>query len=374
VAGIYIHIPFCHSKCAYCNFYSIVTAQPQKTVIESITKELSLQRDFLQGEVIETIYFGGGTPSMLPVSWLFEILDAIFKNYSVTENSEITIEVNPDDVSPSYLKLLSARFNRISIGIQSFNAHDLILLGRKHHVEQAQRAFADAREAGFNNISMDFIYGISENDQLWQQNLDIALSLNPEHLSAYALTVEEQSILQRKIQQKKQKNISDAVVECQYLILIQKMKEAGYVHYEISNFAKTGFVSQHNSNYWNGKKYLGVGPSAHSFDGDKIRHWNIKKIDDYCHAIAQNLSPVLSSETLSETDRYNEYIMLNMRRKEGVSLLEIAHRFGSDVATFFNRQIQPYIIYDQVIKHKHSVHLNETAFLISDAIIADLFR
>jgi len=371
MSGIYIHIPFCRSKCAYCSFFSVATKQRSDEVLSSIVKELSLQRRYLQDEKVETIYFGGGTPSVIETKQIFIILDAVHQFFTVAENAEITIEVNPDDASLDYLSVLSERFNRLSIGIQSFAEDNLLILGRKHHAEHALNAVINARKAGFNNINIDLIYGISDNHENWIKTLNTALALSPEHISAYALTIEERTILQRKIQQKKQPSILDNNIEIQYDILIKKLSEGGYDHYEISNFSKPGYASKHNSAYWNGKEYLGIGPSAHSFNG-QIRQWNVSNISDYCQAIAQSEIPA-ASESLNETDKYNEYIMLQLRQKCGLTLSNLNHRFGKTLSCHFKDKVRPYILSGHIINDGDRFYLPEASFLISDYIISDLF-
>jgi len=400
MAGIYVHIPFCRSKCAYCNFFSVATKHHIDEVLSSIVKELSLQRRFLRDEKVETIYFGGGTPSVVAAKRLFMILDAVYDNFPMADDAEITIEINPDDASLEYLSALSARFNRLSIGIQSFVEEDLLLLGRKHNAEHAREAVLNARKAGFTNINIDliysppkppapFVYGIfpkrekkmeknffwggceAENHENWMKTLDMALALAPEHISAYALTVEENTILHRKIEQEHLSMISDNNVENQYNILIKKLSEAGYDHYEISNFSKAGYASKHNSAYWNGTPYLGVGPSAHSFNGD-IRQWNVEKIADYCQSIAQSRIPA-TSEVLSETDKYNEFIMLRLRQKNGVALSELNRRFGQTLSNYFTNKISPYLLSENVVNDDDRFYLPESSFLISDLIIAGVF-
>ncbi|MCL2040731.1 MAG: radical SAM family heme chaperone HemW [Bacteroidales bacterium] len=386
MAGIYVHIPFCRSKCAYCNFFSVATKRHVDEVLSSIVKELSLQRRFLRGEKVETIYFGGGTPSIVAAERLFTILDAVYDNFPVADDAEITIEINPDDASMDYLSALSSRFNRLSIGIQSFVEEDLLLLGRKHNAEHAREAVLNARKAGFTNINIDLIYALSKSRNFlpqrftkkllrrshnWRKTLSMALALAPEHISAYALTVEENTILHRKIEQEHLSMISDNNLENQYNILIKKLSEAGYDHYEISNFSKAGYASKHNSAYWNGTPYLGVGPSAHSFNGD-LRQWNVAKIADYCQAIEQSKIPA-TSEVLSETDKYNEFVMLQLRQKSGVVLSELNRRFGQAMSDYFTNKIATYVSSGNVINDGDRFYLPETSFLISDYIISDLF-
>jgi oxygen-independent coproporphyrinogen-3 oxidase len=369
--NIYVHIPFCRSKCAYCNFFSVTTKQRVDEVLSFIIKELSLQRHFIKDEKVETVYFGGGTPSVVAAEKLFTILDAVYNLFPVADDAEITIEVNPDDASLDYLSALSGKFNRLSIGIQSFVEEDLSLLGRKHQPQHASEAILNARKTGFENINIDLIYGISPNHENWLKTLDIALTFNPEHISAYALTVEENTLLHHKIKQGKQPTTSDNIIEHQYNILTQKLSEAGYDHYEISNFSKIGYASKHNSAYWNGKSYLGVDPAAHSITGN-TRQWNVSKISDYCQAIAQSKIPA-TVEILSETDKYNEFIMLQLRQKSGLRLSELNQRFGIVLSDYFQNKIRPYISSGHVINNDERFYLPESSFLVSDFIISGLF-
>ena len=369
--SLYVHIPFCRSKCAYCNFFSVATKHRSDEVILSIIKELSLQRHFLQGEKIETIYFGGGTPSVIEAEQLFTVLDAIYNMFSVADNAEVTIEINPDDASPDYIAKLSERFNRLSIGIQSFVEEDLSLLGRKHQPKHALAAISNARKAGFKNINIDLIYGISENHENFLKTLNTALAFNPEHISAYSLTVEENTRLHHKIKQGKQPITSENIIEYQYKMLTQKLSDADYDHYEISNFSKTNYASKHNSAYWNGKPYLGVGPAAHSFNGN-IRQWNVSNIAEYCQAIAQSKIPA-TMEILSETDKYHEYIMLQLRQKSGLTLSDLNRRFGNTLSDYFQNKIHPYILSEHVITDGERFYLPESSFLVSDYVISGLF-
>jgi oxygen-independent coproporphyrinogen-3 oxidase len=371
--NIYCHIPFCRSKCAYCNFFSVTTKQHLDDVLAFIVKELHFQRHFFgdTDKKVETVYFGGGTPSLLAPEQLFTILDAVYDIFPVAETAEITIEVNPDDATLDYLSALAKRFNRLSIGIQSFMEEDLALLGRKHNPKHAAEAIVNARNAGFENISIDLIYGISPNHENWTKTLDTALTFNPEHISAYALTVEENTILHHKIKHGEQSPTSDNIVEYQYDILTQKLAAAGYEHYEISNFSKTNYASKHNSAYWNGNAYLGVGPAAHSFTGD-ARRWNVSKISDYCQAIAQSQLPA-TVEILSETDKYNEFIMLQLRQKKGLLLSELNRRFGQTLSDYFQDKIRPFLATKHVINTGDRFYLPESSFLISDYIISEAF-
>lgn len=340
--------------------------------MEAIAKELTQRSAFLQDFFpVETIYFGGGTPSGIDEEWIFKILDVIFQNYSVVDNPEIALEANPDDLSPKYLVNISNRINRLSIGVQSFHNGDLHFLGRRHTAEKAKTAISDARKAGFNNISIDLIYGVSDSIEIWEDNIQTALSFAPEHISAYSLTVEERTLLDQNLKQGKQIIASEDFVEQQYELLINALNRSGYEHYEISNFAKPGFHSKHNSGYWNGAPYLGVGPAAHSFNGT-IRRWNVAHIRQYCEGIANGIS-VFETEELSDRECYNEYVMLHLRTANGIDETDLKAKFGKKYREFFLQQAVPLIKSGQILREKTTFRIPETLFLLSDHIIAELF-
>lgn len=371
MAGIYIHIPFCHSKCAYCSFFSVTSLRDVPNIIEAISIELQERKQFLQQEMVETIYFGGGTPSLLGADKLSGIIDTIKKHYTVSPTPEITIEANPDDLTIDYLEEVAKIANRLSIGIQSFNDDDLSFIGRSHNAATAIEAFLNARKAGFRNMSIDLIYGISADSALWKKNLDTAVALNPEHISAYALTIEERTVLQARIRQGRYEVVSEDLVERQYQMLTDVLAAAGYEHYEISNFSKPGFQSRHNSSYWEGKSYLGIGPSAHSFNGE-VRCWNLSNIQQYYKGITEG-SPAFAEEKLTENDKYNEFVMLNLRKSSGIDLRLLKEKFNVFYSDYFVHQITPYIYSGHVIAEENVFRLKESSFLISDGIIADLF-
>lgn len=371
MAGVYVHIPFCRSKCAYCSFFSVASLKEQEQILHATARELVLRRDFLENAPVETIYFGGGTPSLVDKNLIFHILETIFENYVVVERPEITIEANPDDLSPEYLADMAKRFNRLSVGIQSFHDEELRFLGRKHDAEKAKTALSDARNAGFKNIGIDLIYGISDNLEKWEETLLTATLFAPEHISAYALTVEERTSLSRKLKEGKAAVASEDFTERQYELLIKTLKDAGYEHYEISNFAKPGFHSRHNSAYWSGAPYLGAGPSAHSFNGVE-RRWNVADIRRYQQGIEEG-KPFFETERLTVEDRYNEFVMLWLRTAKGVDGTLLQTTFGTKFYDYFRRQAAPFLANHQMTETEKRYHLDESAFLLSDAIIAALF-
>ena len=352
MAGIYIHIPFCKSKCGYCGFYSLPSLKLKDRFLEALKTEIVERKDYLHDETINTLYFGGGTPSLLSTEEIEGILHLINTHYPLTENPEITLEANPDTLSLEYLQALRhIGINRLSIGIQSFFDNDLQYLGRKHDAHHAQQCLDWAKIAGFENISIDLIYGLpTSSAEQWNRNLDIFFAYDLPHLSAYALTLEPNSILTKQIELRKALPISDDDALRDYEILCRRAKENGYLHYEISNFCRRGMHSKHNASYWFGTPYLGLGPSAHSFDGTS-RQWNVSSVEKYCDAVfaalrhceeARRSNPenklsagllhfvrndakrvqqaIQEKEQLSPEQLYDEYVMLRLRTHWGIDL------------------------------------------------------
>ncbi len=341
-------------------------------MIQALQQELVLRRDECRDDIIETIYFGGGTPSLLEVSTLEALIATVYNNYRVGEQPEITLEANPDDLSADMLRQLAqSPINRLSIGVQSFFDDDLRWMNRAHNAQEAEYGLATARRY-FNNISIDLIYGIPGMDNLrWQENIDKALDLGVPHISGYALTVEPRTALHTFIEKGIQPNVDDTQTRDQFYMLVECLEQEGYIHYEISNFGKPGFFSRNNSLYWQGKKYLGIGPSAHSFNGIQ-RSWNIKNNIKYIKALAkgQRLS---TTEQLTPEDRYNEYIMTGLRTIWGVSLQKIREDFGAMYWTYINRQAKKHIDAQLLcIDHDVLKATRKGKFLI-DGIASDLF-
>lgn len=328
MSGIYIHIPFCHRRCPYCNFFSTASKKELQGFSHHIIQELGLRKIFLEGEMVNTIYFGGGTPSMLPPRELASILDEADRLFRVDDEVEVTLEANPEDIKTVTCKQwIAAGVNRLSIGVQSFRDEDLIYLGRIHDAGSALNSVRTALGAGFERLSLDLIYGIpGQSEADWQMNLNTLLSLRPGHLSAYSLTVEKGTPLERMIDQNKRSDVDDNLAFRHFMMLAEMAVNCGYDHYEISNFALPGEYSCHNTAYWKGKKYLGIGPSAHSYDGLE-RSWNPSSIRDYLEGLKRRNIP-MEKETLSPDDRYNEYIMLGLRTMWGCDLGVISERFG----------------------------------------------
>ncbi len=342
MSGIYIHIPFCKQACHYCDFHFSTSMKKKDEMVLALTKEIVMRKKEFENEVIETIYFGGGTPSRLQIADLRLQIDSIYKNYKVAENPEITLEANPDDLSEDYLiELSKIGINRLSIGIQSFFEDDLKLMNRAHNSVEAKECLREATKY-FDNISLDLIYGIPGlSNEKWKQNIETALSFGIPHISSYALTVEPKTALNKLIQSGKIAKPQDEVAEAHFQILVETLEENGFIHYELSNFGKENYFSKNNSAYWLGKKYIGIGPSAHSYNGIS-RSWNVANNSLYLKAIGENRLPN-ETEILSLTDRYNEYIMTGLRTIWGVSLDKIEKEFGTDYLDYLLKQSQKFI-------------------------------
>ncbi|SHI94711.1 oxygen-independent coproporphyrinogen-3 oxidase [Tangfeifania diversioriginum] len=372
MAGIYIHIPFCRQKCYYCNFYKTVNQNFTSIFLNALANEIVSGKYFLSSEPVETIYFGGGTPSVLTENELVEILNLLHKEFTVTSDAEITFEANPDDLNPAYLNsLFSSGVNRLSIGIQSFNDEHLKKMNRRHTAKQAVNSVGNAVKAGFNNISIDLIYGLPGlTSQQWKQNLDDAFQLPAEHLSAYHLTYHEGTPFYTWLKKGTLTELSEDKSVEQFNILLDSCLDAGFEQYEISNFTRDKKYSKHNTAYWTGGKYLGLGPSAHSFDGEK-RRWNVAHVEAYCNAI-ENKTSYFQEEQLSENDKFNEYILTNIRTKWGLSQETISERFGKSRADFFTREIEKYIQNKKITEQNGIFTLTRAGLFVSDDIMANL--
>jgi oxygen-independent coproporphyrinogen-3 oxidase len=381
-AGIYIHIPFCKQACHYCDFHFSTSMQKKKEMVLALAKEIKLRKSEFQNESVATIYFGGGTPSRLSIADLRFLIATIYEQYTIVEKPEITLEANPDDLSESYLLELKAiGFNRLSIGIQSFFEDDLKLMNRAHNSEEAKKCLEIATRY-FDNISLDLIYGIPDlsqngeqakqmSNERWLQNIETALSFGIPHISSYALTVEPKTALNKLIALGKIASPNDEVAQEHFMILVETLEKNGFVHYELSNFGKENYFSQNNSAYWLGKKYIGIGPSAHSYDGIS-RSWNIANNALYLKAIQNDELPN-EVEKLTLQDRYNEYIMTGLRTIWGVSLVRIEQEFGIDFLNYLKKQSQKFIddgllsITDDILKPTLK------GKFLTDGIASDLF-
>ena len=342
MSGIYIHIPFCKQACHYCDFHFSTSMKKKDGMVLALAKEIQIRKSEFKDEVIETIYFGGGTPSVLTTAELQFLIEAVYENYAVAENPEITLEANPDDLSKErIIKFSKSPINRLSIGIQSFFEDDLVMMNRAHNSIEAKKCLEVASNY-FDNISLDLIYGIpAMSNEKWRQNIETALSFGIPHISSYALTVEPKTALNKLIQTGKIAKPQDEFAEAHFQILVETLESNGFIHYELSNFGKENYFSKNNSAYWLGKKYLGIGPSAHSYDGVS-RSWNVSNNAIYLKSLAENKLPS-ETEILSKSDRYNEYIMTGLRTIWGVSLGRIEKEFGNDYLDYLQKQSRKFI-------------------------------
>ena len=373
MSGIYIHIPFCKQACFYCDFHFSTSLKKKDELISSLIHEIELRKNELNNEVIETIYFGGGTPSLLNQLEIDSIINAVYENHEVILNPEITLEANPDDLTKrKIIELSKSRINRLSIGIQSFFEEDLKLMNRAHNAEEAVRCLSEATHY-FKNISVDLIYGIPGlSNKQWKKNIDIVLSSGITHISSYALTVEPKTALESLIKKGMIDEVSDLQAQEQFYILLEELSKHNFTHYELSNFAKDGAFSKNNSSYWQGKSYLGIGPSAHSFDG-KQRSWNIKNNSKYISSILQSKLPI-KRELLSITDQYNEYVMTGLRTIWGVSLEKVTREFGKEYHTYLLLQSEKYRAEELLYIEDEKLKTTQKGKFLSDGISADLFK
>lgn len=371
MSGIYIHIPFCKQACHYCDFHFSTSMKKKNEMVSALAKEIALRKNECD-EVVETIYFGGGTPSRLTIEDLRLLIEEIYKNYDVATNPEITLEANPDDLTENYLlELKSIGVNRLSIGIQSFFEDDLQLMNRAHNADEAKKCLEFATQY-FDNISIDLIYGMPNmSNEKWLQNIETALSFNIPHISSYALTVEPKTALKKMIQTGKVDEPKDEVAQEHFQILVNKLQENGFIHYELSNFGKENYFSKNNSAYWLGKKYIGIGPSAHSFNGVS-RSWNVSNNSLYLKSIAENELPS-ETEILSKNDRYNEYVMTGLRTIWGISLNKIEKEFGTDFLEYLLKQSEKFIADDLLFISKNILRTTKKGKFLSDGIASDLF-
>lgn len=388
MSGIYLHIPFCKSKCAYCNFFSLVTEKKMDDYVSALKKEIINRKSYLGDDVVKTIYFGGGTPSLLPIKYVEEILELLHENYNIISNPEVTLEINPDTIDKD--KMMSLKrlgVNRMSVGIQSFNDDDLRYLGRRHDSRHALQVLDDLSGVGFDRITLDLIYGMPTlTEEKWNHNLDIFFSTGISHLSAYALTVEPKTILGQKIEKEELQEVSEEDTIRHYNILVERTKENGFEHYEISNFAKEGCRSQHNSIYWQDVKYLGLGPSAHSYDGDS-RQWNVSNLTKYIQFVNADIDTDTDADTdtdtdmgryyereiLSKEDKFNEYVMTSLRTSWGCNVGKIERDYGESYAHNFLKNVKKYLDSGIMLMKDNNFILTDEGMLFADGIAADLF-
>lgn len=372
MAGLYIHIPICKSRCYYCDFYSSTYQGNKRELISAMKKELESRADYLNGECVQTIYLGGGTPSLLSAQELDDLFESIFKNYHCTAK-EITLEGNPEDLTSSYLAdLKRLPISRLSIGIQSFNDSELLSINRRHSAETAIHCVKNAQEAGFQNISIDLIYGLPfQSVANWKENIQQAIALNVPHISAYSLTFEERSLLTKKLQRGEIEETDEEVYLTMFRVLREKLSSAGILPYEISNFARPGFESQHNSAYWNAIPYIGIGPSAHSFNGTS-RQWNIANTRQYVENI-QHGQCYFEIEELDTNTRFNELVMTSLRKCEGINLTSVQKQFGTKYLTHLTKEAVKFIQNGTLMQDDERMWLTEEGIFISDYIIEELF-
>ena len=372
MAGIYIHIPFCKRRCIYCDFFSTTQSEKKSDYVNALCQELEMRKDYLDGKNIETIYIGGGTPSQLTHEELKEIFAYIYKVYNVEEKAEITLEANPDDLTQEYVNMLrQLPINRLSIGIQTFQEDILKLLHRRHTARQAIEAFQRCREAGFQNISIDLMYGLpGENLDLWKQDLQQAIELYPEHISAYHLIYEEGTTLWNLREQHRVEEANEDLSVTLFSTLIDELTNAGYQHYEISNFCLQGFHSRHNSSYWTGKKYLGCGPSAHSYNG-LSRQWNVASLNQYLEGIVSG-KPKFELEKLDLYTRYNDFVITSIRTCWGMPLSHLLSEYGEELYRYCLRMAEPHLKQGVLEIKEDTLKLTKEGIFISDGIMSDL--
>jgi oxygen-independent coproporphyrinogen III oxidase len=374
MVGLYVHIPFCRKLCSYCDFYFSVSLQNKEEMVNAICLELELQKDYLQGESVGTIYFGGGTPSLLNETELGRIFQAIEKNYPVSSSAEITLEANPDDITPTYAQLLrKLGINRLSLGLQSFIDEQLVFMHRRHNAQQAVDCVKIAQHSGFSNITVDLIYGLPALSlEQWENELEQVRKLNVQHLSAYHLGIEPKTLLAKEFAKGSFKIIDEESSRSQYKMLTDWAKENSFIHYEISNFAREGFYSRHNRAYWQQKKYLGVGPSAHSYNLVS-RQWNIANNLRYIESLAKQKVP-FTLEVLDEKSRFNDYLLTSLRTCWGADLKEIENTFGKNNHDLLLQEAKPFLCGGELIIERNRLRISEGSLIVSDHIISNLLH
>lgn len=374
MAGIYLHIPFCKQRCTYCDFYKEIAPEHIESFVSSILIELAERKTYLKGEEVSTIYFGGGTPSILDFHQFEAIFEVIYSNYKLAKDAEITMEANPDDLTVTYLQTLSPLpFNRLSIGIQSFDDAALKAINRRHNGQQAIDAVVNARKMGFNNISIDLIYALpGQTIDHWSKQLEQAFALNVEHISAYGLTYEKGTALYRQKNKGLVAVVDDEVTLQMYDHMLLQMNIHNYEAYEISNFSKPGLRSQHNSAYWKFTPYLGVGPSAHSFDGTS-RQWNVASVKHYIAKIATE-DVYFEKEVLTLQEMYNDYVMVALRTSEGIDLSLLEHKFGRELYTTCLKSAATYLQSKELLIDDQRLYLSQKGIYISNLIIMELMK
>ena len=373
MAGIYLHIPFCKQACTYCNFHFTTSLRYKDDLVKALAQEAKAEKAYLNGEQVETIYFGGGTPSLLEIADLQFLLSELHKSYPISSDAEITLEANPDDVTKEKGQAWKGiGINRLSIGIQSFFEEELRWMNRAHNAIQAKQCIENSYAAGIDNLSIDLIYGSPLlTDEMWEQNVKTAIAYDIRHLSCYALTVEEKTPLHKNILSQKALDVDNDKQARQFLQLMQWLRSAGYEHYEISNFAKSGFRSKHNSSYWKGVHYLGLGPSAHSFNGEQ-RRWNVANNNTYIKSV-HTVTPQREVEILTSAQQLNEFIMISLRTMEGIDFNKIENGWGEDERKRLKKDLVKYVDSGLVTLNNNYAQLTDEGMLRADGIAADLF-
>ncbi len=374
MAGLYIHIPFCKSNCSYCDFYKTTNINLKNDFIESLKLEIDYRSGFFNDDIIRTLYFGGGTPSVLSIDEFSTIMDSFSTVFNLNSVEEFTVEINPDDVTVEYLQgLKNLGVNRISYGVQSFHNSHLAMVKRRHNSQQAIDSVLFAKSVGIDNISIDLIYGLpGMSESEWRINIEKFISLDVPHLSAYHLIYEKGTLITSQVKKGIIKEAAEDDSNNQFLMLRQMLSENGYEHYEISNFSKPGKESKHNSSYWSGDRYLGLGPSSHSFDGEN-RFWNVSNLKKYELGLNSGDGSFYENEHLSEFDIYNELIMLGLRTKSGVSFKKLKNVVSDKFINYFLKLVSIKIATGEIINEDDRYYISEDSFLISDKIMSDLF-
>ena len=373
MSGIYFHIPFCKQKCSYCDFYSIKDSKGVVELVKSEIKELVLRKEYLGGEIVNTIYFGGGTPSLLGKYDINNLLNCVRQNFEISPSCEITFESNPDDLTEDYLQgLLECQINRLSIGIQSFNDDILKYLGRRHDSKKLNFIIESAKKIGFDNISIDLIFGIPGMDlATYYDSLNKAVQLNIQHISAYSLTIAEGTLFYKLRNSNKLHEIDEEDLIIQFNSTIDILAKSGFEHYEISNYARNGFKSRHNCSYWEDTNYLGIGPSAHSYNGGS-RQWNVSNTRQY-NSLLDKGKPFFEIEFLTRIDKYNEYIITGLRTSKGVSISFIEANFEERIIKYFNKEANNLLKQELVYFQNDRIVLTRRGILISDYILQLLY-
>ena len=375
MASVYIHIPFCKKACSYCDFHFSVNLSGQELMVEAILKEIQVKADFFPpGTTLDSLYFGGGTPSVLSSAHLHSIIEAVCAYWPLKADAEVTLEANPDDISESCVQELSGiGINRLSIGIQSFHSRDLLLMNRSHTLEQAMSATESARKGGIHNITLDLIFGLpNQTTDDFRQNLETLIQIQPDHASVYSLTIEERTAFAHYLKKGTITIPEDDEYAAQFALAHELLTSAGYEHYELSNYARPGYRARHNSAYWSGNPYLGIGPSAHSYDGQK-RSWNVANNAKYQTAVNASQPAIVGSEILSLTDRYHEYVMLGLRTERGINSSTIEQEFIRDWKDRFRLELDTWIKKGVLLKQQDQYILSPEGWFISDRVAADFF-